>query len=120
MEQKFAPPDDPVFDLVPHAFAVHANAIWMEMGSPEPEFHNAWEIYVHIRDALQSNVWDGAFRQGLSAASQPEYDRLEELPADLRPDEDELLEVNISDDEGTLIVDPTNSEGVDDGSELDL
>ena len=36
------------------------------------------------RDALQ---WDGAFRQRLSAASQPHYP--EKLPADTRPDEDE-------------------------------
>ncbi|KAH8991701.1 hypothetical protein EDB92DRAFT_1935041 [Lactarius akahatsu] len=53
MEKKYAPPDDPVFKLVPHAFAVHANAVWMAMGSPQPQFNNAWEIYLHIRDALQ-------------------------------------------------------------------
>jgi hypothetical protein len=28
--QKYAPPDDPVFDLVPHAFAMHANAVWTD------------------------------------------------------------------------------------------
>ncbi|KAH8982770.1 hypothetical protein EDB86DRAFT_3085880 [Lactarius hatsudake] len=52
MEEKYAPPDDPVFKLVPHAFAVHANAVWMAMGSPQLQFNNAWEIYLHIRDAL--------------------------------------------------------------------
>lgn len=100
MEQKYAPPNDPVFDLVPHAFAVHANAVWTDMGSPEPEFRNVWEIYLHIRDALRSMAWDGAFRQSLSAASQSEQ-YSEELPVDLRPDasEDELLVVDISDNE---------------------
>ncbi|KAI9451583.1 hypothetical protein BJY52DRAFT_1205891 [Lactarius psammicola] len=52
IEKKYAPPDDPVFELVPHVFAVHANTVWTAMGSPQPQFHNAWEIYLHIRDAL--------------------------------------------------------------------
>jgi hypothetical protein len=40
------------FNLVPHAFAVHAHAVWMDMGSPEPQFSNAWDIYLHICDVL--------------------------------------------------------------------
>ncbi|KAI9429058.1 hypothetical protein H4582DRAFT_1827992 [Lactarius indigo] len=117
IERKYAPPDDPVFDLVPYAFAVRANAVWTDMGSPEPQFDNAWEIYLHIRDALRSMGWDGAFCQGLSAVSQPE-DCWEELPADLRADEDELLVVDKSDDErSTLIVDLTDVEDVDDSEE---
>jgi hypothetical protein len=80
------------------------------MGSPKPQFHNAWEIYLHIRDELRSMGSDGAFRQSLSAASQPEY-CLEELPADIRPDEDELLMVDNSDDEGSIpVVDLTDIE----------
>ena len=109
MEQDYAPPDDPVFDLVPYTFAVHANAVWTDMGSPEPQFSNAWDIYLRIRDALRSMVWDGAFRQCLSAASQPEpYS--EELPADLRQDEigplgdpsdheGDILTIDLTDDE---------------------
>lgn len=86
------------------------------MGSPEPRFDNAWEIYLHIRDALRSMAWDGAFQQSLSAVSQPEH-CLEALPVDLRPDIDELLVVDNSDDEGsTLIVDLTDDE--DEGSTL--
>ncbi|KAI9437089.1 hypothetical protein BJY52DRAFT_1130177, partial [Lactarius psammicola] len=52
IEKKYTPPNDPVFELVPCEFAVHANAVWTAMGSPQPQFHNAWEIYLHIRDAL--------------------------------------------------------------------
>ena len=77
---------------------MRANAIWSDMGSPEPQFQNAWEIYLHIRDALRSTSWDGAFQQSLSAASQPE-DCLAELPADLRRDEDDILVVDNSDDD---------------------
>ena len=104
MEQEFAPPDDPVFNLVPPVFAVHAHAIWTDMGSLEPQFSNAWDIYLRIRDALRSMVWDGEFRECLSVASQPKpYP--EELPGDLRQNED------LSDHEGdTLIVDRTDDE----------
>ncbi|KAF8262051.1 hypothetical protein EI94DRAFT_1773282 [Lactarius quietus] len=103
IEQKYAPPNDPIFDLVPHTFAVHANAIWTDMRSPEPEFRNVWEIYLHIRDALRSMAWDEAFRHSLSAASQPEQ-YPEELPVDLRPDEDELLVVDVSDNATKMIL----------------
>jgi hypothetical protein len=121
MEQKYAPLDDPVFDLVPHAFAVRAHAVWMDMGSPEPQFSNAWDIYLHIRDALRSVAGDGAFTQGLSAASQPEHYQ-EELPLDLRQDEDESLEVDLSDHEGdTLTVDLMDTEEVEeDGNGIGL
>ncbi|KAH9009812.1 hypothetical protein EDB84DRAFT_1545636 [Lactarius hengduanensis] len=54
MESKYAPSDDPVFKLVPDAFAVHANTIWTAMDSPQPDFHNAWAIYVQIRATLKS------------------------------------------------------------------
>ncbi|KAH9046216.1 hypothetical protein EDB84DRAFT_1586945 [Lactarius hengduanensis] len=112
IERKYAPPGDPVFDLVPHAFAVRANAVWTDMGSPEPQFDNAWEIYLLIRDALRSMAWDEAFHQSLSTVSQLE-DCLEELPANLRADEDELLVVDHSDDEGTIpTVDLTDDEEV--------
>jgi hypothetical protein len=40
--------------LVPNAFAVHANTIWTAMGSPMPNFHNAWAIYTEIRDTMKS------------------------------------------------------------------
>src|SRR6266702_3290776 len=54
MESKYAPSNDPVFKLVPDAFAIHANTIWTAMGSPQPHFHNAWAIYLQIRDTLKS------------------------------------------------------------------
>ena len=115
MEQRFAPPDDAVLDLVPYAFAVRANAVWTDMGSPEPQFSNAWEIYLHIRDQLRSTAWDSAFEQCLSAASQSE-----ETPIDLGQDEEEVLVVDRSDDDGDIpIVDFTDSDAEDDEEELE-
>jgi hypothetical protein len=118
MENKYAPSADPVFDLVPHAFAVRANAIWTDMGSPEPQFSNVWDIYLRIHDSLCSMAWDGAFEQSLSAASQPD-NCLDEMPGDLELDEDELLLVNnVSDDERNIpIVDLTDDEEVDEDLE---
>ena len=115
MEQRFAPPDDAVLDLVPYAFAVRANAVWTDMGSPEPQFSNAWEIYLHIRDQLRSTTWDSAFEQCLSTASQSG-----ETPIDLGQDEDEVLVVDRSDDDGDIpIVDFTDSDAEDDEGELE-
>ena len=55
--------------LVPDAFAVHANAIWTAMGSPKPHFHNAWAIYLQIRDTLKGMQHGlGSF---LSGGAQP-------------------------------------------------
>ncbi|KAH8999865.1 hypothetical protein EDB86DRAFT_3075541 [Lactarius hatsudake] len=126
MEKKYAPPDDPVFKLVPHAFAVHANAVWMAMGSPQPQFNNAWEIYLHIRDALRGIAQDRMLQQVLSsvATSKPQNGP-DKLPADLQPtSEDELLFVDLTDHEdsnedSTPVVDLTEDEGhsEDDGSE---
>jgi hypothetical protein len=83
------------------------------MRSPEPQFSNAWDIYLHIRDALRNVAWDGAFTQCLSDATQPEH-YSEESPTDLKQDEDELLVVDLSDhEEETLMVDLTDAEEVE-------
>ncbi|KAH9014255.1 hypothetical protein EDB84DRAFT_1590323 [Lactarius hengduanensis] len=115
IEKKYAPPDDPVFELVPPEFAVHANAVWTTLGCPQPQFDNAWGIYLQIRDALRGVAQDGALVRVLSsvpATSEPQH-CLDEIPMDLEPiDEDELLIVENSDDEGdTLVIDATEDEG---------
>ncbi|KAH8979166.1 hypothetical protein EDB92DRAFT_1937397 [Lactarius akahatsu] len=127
IEKKYAPPDDPVFDLVPHAFAIHANAVWTAMGSPQLQFDNAWEIYLNIRDALQGIAQDGVLQQVLSsvitvdATSEPQtWNCLDELPVDLQPSEDELLTVEDTDDEsGIPVIDLMEDEdhGEDNDSE---
>ncbi|KAH9019451.1 hypothetical protein EDB85DRAFT_2153732 [Lactarius pseudohatsudake] len=119
IEKKYAPPNDPVFELVPHAFAIHANAVWTAMGSPQPQFNNAWEIYLNIRDALRGIARDRVLEQVLSsvmtadATSEPQNRNcLDELPADLQPaSEDELLTVEETDNEsGTPVIDLTGDE----------
>lgn len=104
---KYAPPSDPVFELVPSAFAQQANTVWTALGSPQPKFDNAWEIYLCMRDALRAVTERETLQQILSNVSttcEPQ-DFLDEIPEDLNPtDEDELLVVDFSDDEGSILV----------------
>ncbi|KAF8274172.1 hypothetical protein EI94DRAFT_1696117 [Lactarius quietus] len=101
MERKYAPPYDPVFDLVPYAFAEQANAVWTAMGSPQLEFDNAWEIYLQMRDALRAVTQRQTLQQILLSTCEPQ-NCLDEIPHDLRPtDEDDLLVVDDSDDKDT-------------------
>lgn len=48
MEAKYAPPDHPVFELVPQAFGDHAQQFYEELGNPEVNFSNFWTIYQAI------------------------------------------------------------------------
>ncbi|KAH8980140.1 hypothetical protein EDB92DRAFT_1820653 [Lactarius akahatsu] len=119
IEKKYAPPDDPIFDLVPHAFAIHANAVWTAMGSPQPQFDNVWEIYLNICDALRGIARDGVLQHVLSSVITTR-NCLDKLPADLQPSEDELLTVEDTDDEsGIPVIDLTEDKdhGEDNDSE---
>lgn len=118
---KYAPPGDPVFDLVPYEFALQANAVWTAMGSPQPKFDNAWEIYLRMRDALRAVTEHETLQQILSNVSttcEPQ-DCLDEIPEDLNlTDEEDLLVMNDSDDEGSIIVELTDEDrGGDDDLE---
>ncbi len=57
------------------------------MGSPQLQFHNAWEIYLDIHDALQGIAQDVMLQQVLSSisvTSEPQH-CLDEIPTDLKP-----------------------------------
>lgn len=45
MEAKYAPPDHPVFQLVPEAFGDHAQQFYEELGDPDVNSFNFWSIY---------------------------------------------------------------------------
>lgn len=46
MEQLFAPPNDPVFELVPPDFDVHAKDVFQRIGAPaEIRMDNFWEVF---------------------------------------------------------------------------
>ena len=117
----YAPRGDPVFDLVPYAFAVHANAVWTAMGSPQPQYDNAWEIYLRMRDALRAVTQRETLQQILSSTDEPQ-NFLGDIPEDLNPtDGDEPLEVDISesDDEGSILVVNLTDDDEDRGDDAD-
>jgi hypothetical protein len=112
----YAPRGDPVFDLVPYEFAVHTNAVWTAMGSPQPQFDNAWEIYLRMHDALRAVTQRETLQQILSSTDESQ-NFLDDIPEDLKPtDEDEPLVVDISDEDEPLVVDISDED--DEGSIL--
>jgi len=59
VRHKFAPSDDPVFQLVPPEFGEYAGILYESMGSPDINSKNIWEIYrklvyrfEHLDDAV--------------------------------------------------------------------
>jgi len=59
VRQEFAPPDNPVFQLVPPEFGEYAGILFESMGSPDINSENIWEIYrelvyrfEHLDDAV--------------------------------------------------------------------
>jgi hypothetical protein len=45
VEQLYAPPDNPVFELVPATFAHYTQILYDKMGSPPGTGENVWDIY---------------------------------------------------------------------------
>jgi hypothetical protein len=48
MEQLYAPPDHPVFQLVPLAFREHAETFYLRLGRPVVNFASFWRIYSQL------------------------------------------------------------------------
>ncbi|EDQ99277.1 uncharacterized protein LACBIDRAFT_316760 [Laccaria bicolor S238N-H82] len=53
VREKFAPPSDPVFELVPPIFAEYAGQAYAKIGSPELNSVNIWPVYCEIVLSLQ-------------------------------------------------------------------
>ncbi|KAL1687133.1 hypothetical protein GGG16DRAFT_117261 [Schizophyllum commune] len=51
-QQRWAPPTDPVFQLVPHDFEVHIQHVSAALDLPPVSVENIWVIYAQLRDAL--------------------------------------------------------------------
>jgi hypothetical protein len=54
MEQLFAPPDHPVFQLVPPAFEEVAQAAYMQMGQPPVSDKTFWGVYMQLLNSLRN------------------------------------------------------------------
>jgi hypothetical protein len=53
VEQLYAPPDDPVFELVPTTFAHYIQTLYENMGSPAVTGENVWDIYRGLVQRLE-------------------------------------------------------------------
>ena len=56
VQEKFAPPSDPVFELVPPFFAEHAGQVYAQIGSPELAAATIWQVYCNMIQRLQDLI----------------------------------------------------------------
>ncbi|KAI0741878.1 hypothetical protein C8Q80DRAFT_1109776 [Daedaleopsis nitida] len=74
VEQEWAPPTHPVFELVPPAFASRISAFYLDMQSPAVTGDNFWEIYLRLLECFlthqQENPFDHALQSELATQSQ--------------------------------------------------
>ena len=52
-EQQWAPPDHPVFELVPPVFDTFITWVNVQCGSPQVDFDHFWDIYKHLLKAAE-------------------------------------------------------------------
>ena len=65
---RYAPPDDPVFELVPPAFAALANQTYQSQGARAISRDSIWWIYAHMLVAIR-DVYRTAVTPALEAAA---------------------------------------------------
>ncbi|KAF8494702.1 hypothetical protein F5888DRAFT_1616836 [Russula emetica] len=64
-ERQWAPPTDPVFDLVPPSCDKHISSIYAQLGHPQINFHSFWDVYNQLRDAVDAEfLFHSASRTG--------------------------------------------------------
>ncbi|KAF8151403.1 hypothetical protein B0H34DRAFT_755565 [Crassisporium funariophilum] len=72
VEKEWAPPDDPVFQLVPPTFGEQASALYASIGSPSVSSLTFWAVYSDLLDAFLALPHDPAFAAALLMADQGE------------------------------------------------
>jgi hypothetical protein len=53
MEALYAPPGDPVFELVPPAFHEHVSELYTMIGQPQVNITSFWDIYLELLKLLR-------------------------------------------------------------------
>ncbi|KAF8164948.1 hypothetical protein B0H34DRAFT_779969 [Crassisporium funariophilum] len=72
VEKEWAPPDDPVFQLVPPNFGEQALALYASIGSPLVSSLTFWAVYSDLLDAFLALPHDPGFAAALLMADQGE------------------------------------------------
>jgi hypothetical protein len=55
-ERQWAPPTDPVFNLLPPRCEKHVHSVYVQLGSPEVSFLSFWDVYNQVRGAVDSDL----------------------------------------------------------------
>lgn len=58
VEQIYAPPDNPVFQLVPPPFEQHVRTAYGALGSPPISHRTFWEVYTQLVNRFHNNARD--------------------------------------------------------------
>lgn len=80
MEQEWAPPDDPVFRLVPLTFGEQAAALWVTIGEPEISSLNFWDVYLDLLEAFRALPTDPQLSEAVLMANEGEDNDMPIVP----------------------------------------
>jgi len=69
MEQRWAPRDLPVFQLVPHAFDEQANFLYSNIGCPAVSSSTFWDVYKQLLSAFWALPATPLLDEAVSAAA---------------------------------------------------
>lgn len=114
-EAKWAPPDDPVFQLVPSDVEPYMTRCFKDLGKPKVTYDTFWNVYRELRDLVEITV-PGDIITTLSGSTRSDADRVLEPPEFTHLKEPELGGIEVEeDDDGNLVpcVDFTDEEGRD-------
>jgi hypothetical protein len=56
MEQQWAPPDDPVFQMAPPTFEAQAQLLYSHIGRPPVSSQTFWAVYSALLDSFRSII----------------------------------------------------------------
>jgi hypothetical protein len=80
LEEQWAPPDDPVFQLVPPAFEMQAQKLYTNIGRTPVSSKNIWQIYTSLLSAFRLINDDPALATLLAAPIDDGEDMVPLLP----------------------------------------
>jgi hypothetical protein len=79
LEMEYAPPDHPVFQLVPAIFHEHASNFYAAMGSPTVSFETLWDVYRELLLCFRQEVGNSNADQPLTTVVSLHFSGMEEL-----------------------------------------
>jgi hypothetical protein len=85
VEDRWAPPDHEVFNLVPAGFDHYATHHWEQLGSPEVTIVTFWDVFVALVDSFQGLYPDPMQDLQLNLIREPGWDGGDEDRIEIAP-----------------------------------